>query len=75
MLAAASTMVAAISPSPRFRSWPITEAKNLEPALRKMASSYRISRVRQTSISRKSKNDYRFEVQGGLNERKDDSVF
>ena len=49
--------------------------KKSEPALRKMASSYRISRVRQTSISRKSKNDYRFEVQGGLNERKDDSVF
>lgn len=40
-----------------------------------MASSYRIARVRPTSIKRKAKNDYRFEDQGGLNERKDDSVF
>ena len=40
-----------------------------------MAASYRIARVRPTSILRKSKNDYRFEEQGGLTERKDDSVF
>ena len=75
--------------------------KKSEPALRAMAASYRIARVRPTSILRKvrlglglgtrlglgpalslalttgdqAKNDYRFEDQGGLNERKDDSVF
>jgi len=49
--------------------------KKSEPALRAMAASYRIARVRPTSILRKAKNDYRFEEQGGLNERKDDSVF
>ena len=74
--------------------------KKSEPALRAMAASYRIARVRPTPILRKvrlglglgrglglclalslalttvqAKNDYRFEDQGGLNERKDDSVF
>jgi len=49
--------------------------KKSEPALRAMAASYRIARVRPTAILRKAKNDYRFENQGGLNERKDDSVF
>ena len=49
--------------------------KKVEPALRKMTSSFEIERVRPTSIKRKAKNDYRFEDQGGLNERKDDSVF
>jgi len=49
--------------------------KKAEPALRQMASSFRIARVRPTNILRKAKNDYRFEDQGGLNERKDDSVF
>jgi len=49
--------------------------KESQPLLRKMASSFRITRVRPTSIKRKSKNDYRFEEQGGLNERTDDSIF
>lgn len=49
--------------------------KKSEAALRKMASSYRIARTRPTSIKRKVQNDYRFEDQGGLNERVDDSVF
>uniref|UniRef100_A0A7S2I576 PsbP C-terminal domain-containing protein n=1 Tax=Haptolina brevifila TaxID=156173 RepID=A0A7S2I576_9EUKA len=48
--------------------------KKVEPSIRKMASSFTISRVRPTSIKRKSKNDYRFEDQGGLNERGSDSV-
>eukprot|EP00966_Prymnesium_polylepis_P261718 6045978-Prymnesium_polylepis.1 len=34
-----------------------------------MASTFRIARVRPTNIKRKAKNDYRFENQGGLNER------
>ena len=48
--------------------------KKAEPALRAMAKSFRVERVRPTSIARKSKNDYRFEDQGGLNERTSDSV-
>jgi len=48
--------------------------KKVEPSMRKMASSFAISRVRPTSIKRKAKNDYRFEDQGGLNERGSDSV-
>ena len=40
----------------------------------KMAGSFGIARVRKTTIKRKSKNDYRFEEQGGLNERDSDSV-
>jgi len=48
--------------------------KKCEPAMRSMASSFRISRTRPTSIKRKSKNDYRFENQGGLNEKNTDSV-
>ena len=49
--------------------------KKSEPALRRIAQTFRISRVRPTSIERKSKNDFRFEDQGGLNEKKDDSIF
>lgn len=49
--------------------------KKSEAALRKMASSYRIARTRPTSIKRKVQNDFRFEDQGGLKERVDDSVF
>jgi len=49
--------------------------KKSEPALRKMAASYKIARTRPTSIARKSKNDYRFEEQGGLNEKDTDSIF
>ena len=48
--------------------------KKVEPALRKMASSFSIARVRPTNIARKAKADYRFEDQGGLNERQSDSV-
>jgi len=48
--------------------------KKCEPALRAMADSFSIARVRKTNILRKSKNDYRFEEQGGLNERTSDSV-
>jgi hypothetical protein len=40
-----------------------------------MATSYRIVRTRPTNIQRKSKADYRFEEQGGLKEKVDDSVF
>ena len=50
------------------------EWKKAEPLLRSQASSFRISGVRATSIKRKAKNDYRFENQGGLNERGSDSV-
>uniref|UniRef100_A0A7S0L6A4 PsbP C-terminal domain-containing protein n=1 Tax=Coccolithus braarudii TaxID=221442 RepID=A0A7S0L6A4_9EUKA len=49
--------------------------KVCEPVMRKMASTFRIASVRPTNIKRKSKNDYRFEDQGGLNERNADSVF
>ena len=49
--------------------------KKSEPALRKMAQSYRIARTRPTSILRKAKSDYRFEEQGGLRETPDDSAF
>jgi len=48
--------------------------KKVEPNIRSMASSFRIARVRPTSIKRKAKSDYRFEDQGGLNERSSDSV-
>jgi len=48
--------------------------KKVEPSLRKMGSSFQIARVRPTSIKRKAKADYRFEDQGGLNERTSDSV-
>lgn len=48
--------------------------KKCEPAMKSMASSFRISRTRPTSIKRKAKNDYRFEDQGGLNEKRSDSV-
>ena len=48
--------------------------KKVEPAMRKMTSSFAIARVRPTNILRKAKADYRFEEQGGLNERKSDSV-
>ena len=48
--------------------------KQCEPELRRMASSFRIAQVRPTKIKRKSKYDYRFEDQGGLNERSSDSV-
>lgn len=46
--------------------------KKAEPLLRSMASSFRIARVRPTSIARKAKNDYRFEDQGGLLEKTGD---
>jgi len=49
--------------------------KKAEGAMRKMASSYRIVRTRPTSILRKAKSDYRFEDQGGLKEKDNDSVF
>ena len=49
--------------------------KKSEPAMRKMASSYRIARTRPTNILRKAKSDYRFEEQGGLKEKDNDSVF
>ena len=49
--------------------------KKSEPVLRKMADSYRIVRTRPTNIQRKAKADYRFEEQGGLKEKVDDSVF
>jgi hypothetical protein len=49
--------------------------KKSEAAMRKMAGSFRIARTRPTSILRKSKSDYRFEDQGGLKERSDDSIF
>ena len=49
--------------------------KKSEGAMRKILQSYRIARVRPTSIQRKSKNDFRFEEQGGLREKADDSVF
>jgi len=48
--------------------------KKVEPEIRRMASSFEIARVRPTKILRKSKNDYRFEDQGGLNEKKTDSA-
>ena len=48
--------------------------KKSESSMRKMASSFRIARIRPTNILRKSKSDYRFEVQGGLKER-EDAVF
>ena len=48
--------------------------KKAEPSLRKMSTSFRIERVRPTNIKRKAKADYRFEDQGGLNERTTDSV-
>ena len=51
------------------------EWKKSEPALRKTASSLQVARTRPTGIARKAKNDFRFEDQGGLNERKDDSIF
>lgn len=53
----------------------VSQWKKSEPALRKMAASYKIARTRPTNIARKSKNDYRFEEQGGLNEKVGDSVF
>ena len=43
--------------------------KKAEPNMRAMAGSFRIAKLRKTSIARKSKNDYRFEDQGGLNEK------
>ena len=43
--------------------------KKCEPALRKMAASYRIARTRPTAIARKAKNDYRFQERGGLSEQ------
>lgn len=49
--------------------------KKSEAVMRKMASSFRVERTRSTTIKRKAKNDFRFEDQGGLNERGDDSVF
>jgi len=49
--------------------------KKIEPSMRKMASSFTISRVRPTNIKRKAKNDFRFEDQGGLTEKVVDSVF
>jgi len=48
--------------------------KKCEPALRSMAKSFSIASVRKTTIQRKAKNDYRFEDQGGLNERASDNV-
>jgi len=48
--------------------------KKCEGQLRKMAASFRVERVRATSIKRKAKSDYRFEDQGGLNEKSSDSV-
>jgi len=52
----------------------VSQWKKAEPNLRSMASTFRIARVRPTNIKRKAKNDYRFENQGGLNERTSDSV-
>ena len=46
-----------------------TQWKKSETALRNMAKSYRIARTRPTSITRKAKNDYRFEDRGGLSEK------
>ena len=48
--------------------------KKAEPNMRAMAGSFRIAKLRKTSIARKSKNDYRFEDQGGLNEKATDNV-
>ena len=48
--------------------------KKAEPSMRAMAGSFRIAKLRKTSIARKSKNDYRFEDQGGLNEKATDNV-
>lgn len=48
--------------------------RSCEGSIRKMASSFRIAKIRPTNIKRKAKNDYRFEDQGGLNERGSDSV-
>jgi hypothetical protein len=48
--------------------------KKVEPAQRRMAQTFKVARVRKTSLARKSKTDYRFEEQGGLMERSDDSV-
>jgi len=48
--------------------------KKCEPALRSMVTSLRVASVRKTTIARKAKNDYRFEEQGGLNERASDNV-
>ena len=46
--------------------------KKAEPAMRSMAASFRVARTRPTTIPRKSKNDFRFEDQGGLKERTDE---
>ena len=46
----------------------------MNPVSRSMATSFKIARVRPTSIKRKAKSDYRFEDQGGINERTTDSV-
>ena len=40
--------------------------KKAEPALRAMAASFRVARVRPTTIRRKKASDFRFEEQGGL---------
>ena len=48
--------------------------KKVEPAQRRMAQTFKAARVRKTNLARKSKTDYRFEEQGGLMERSDDSV-
>lgn len=64
-----STDVVMLVGSSTSGSW-----KKCEPALRSIASSLRIARVRPTNIKRKAKSDYRFEDQGGLKERSSDSV-
>ena len=48
--------------------------KKVEPAQKRMADSFKIARVRKTNIQRKNKADYRFEEQGGMLERTENSV-
>ena len=65
--------------TPRARSSHWTPRHSLggssEPPPKPPVSLPLTLQVRPTSILRKAKNDYRFENQGGLNERQDDSVF
>mmetsp|Transcript_14308 Transcript_14308/g.25495 ORF Transcript_14308/g.25495 Transcript_14308/m.25495 type:complete len:379 (+) Transcript_14308:49-1185(+) len=44
----------------------------LEPTLRKMASSLKVASVRPTALKRTGKSDYRFEDFGGFNEKRSD---
>ena len=49
--------------------------KKAEPAMRRIADSFRIARTRPTSIARKASSDYRFEEQGGLKQRAGEALF